>query len=56
MYTLITMYDDGFTKSECINEIQKVFSITSIYVYDKECVSIVAMNNETRDFIIDFHR
>lgn len=56
MYTLITMYDDGFTKSEIVNELQTVFSTAAIYIQDKECSSIIAMNNKTKEFFIDFHR
>ena len=56
MYTLISTYDDGFSKSECVNDITQAFAAAAIYAIDEECVSILCLNNETRDFVIDFHR
>ena len=49
MYTLISTYNDGFSKSECVNDITQAFAAAAIY-------SILCLNNETRDFVIDFHR
>ena len=56
MYTLISTYDDGFSKSECVNDITQAFAAAAIYAVDEECISILCLNNETRDFVIDFHR
>ena len=56
MYTLIRTYDDGFSQSEICHTISEVFTAAGIYTADKECVSILAINNATKDFIIDFNR
>jgi len=56
MFTLITVYDDGFSKSETCDNIVSVFTAAAIYAQDKECVSILAMNVNTKEFVIDFTR
>lgn len=56
MYSIITIYDDGFGKSEIANDIQQVFSAAAIYSQDRECVSIVAIDTQTKEFVIDFTR
>lgn len=56
MYNLITVYDDGFTKSEMCHDVIAMFSAAAIYAQDKECTSIIGMNIETKEFVIDFTR
>lgn len=56
MFTLVTTYDDGFSKSETCETIVDVFSAAAIYAYDDECVSIFAINNTTKEFVVDFTR
>lgn len=56
MYSIITTYDDGFSKSEIAEEINQVFSAAAIYSQDKECISIIAMDIQTKEFVIDFTR
>lgn len=56
MYSIITTYDDGFSKSEIAEEINQVFNAAAIYSQDKECISIIAMNIQTKEFVIDFTR
>ena len=56
MYVLTTMYDDGFTKVETCNDIATVFATAAIYLQDKECTSILCLDLETKEFVIDFTR
>lgn len=56
MYTIITTYDDGFTKAETAKEITQVFNAAAIYSQDEECTSILVMDTQTKEFIIDFTR
>jgi len=56
MYVLTTMYDDGFTKVETCNDIATVFSTAAIYLQDKECTSVLCLDLETKEFVIDFTR
>lgn len=56
MYCVVTTYDDGFTKSEICREITNVFSVSAIYAQDPECVGIIAMDTETKEFVIDWTR
>lgn len=56
MYNLITVYDDGFTKSEVCRNVTEMFSAAAIYAQDDECVSILGINVETKEFVIDFTR
>jgi hypothetical protein len=56
MFTLITVYEDGFSKSETCKNITDVFAAASVYSYDKECISIVAIDVNTKNFIIDYTR
>lgn len=56
MYCIVTTYNDGFTKSEICREITNVFSVASIYAQDQECAGIIAMEVETKNFIIDWTR
>lgn len=56
MYSIITTYDDGFDKSEIVNDIQQVFNAAAIYSQDKECISIIAIDTQTKEFVIDFTR
>lgn len=56
MYILTTMYDDGFTKVETCNDITTVFTTAAIYLQDKECTSILCLDPETKEFVIDFTR
>jgi hypothetical protein len=56
MYNLITVYDDGFTKSEICRNITEIFSAAAIYTQDEECTSVIGINVETKEFVIDFTR
>ena len=56
MFTLVTTYDDSFSKSETCGTIVDVFSAAAIYAYDDECISIFAINNATKEFVVDFTR
>lgn len=56
MYNLITMYDDGFGKSEMCSTVTEMFSAAAIYAQDEECASIIGINIETKEFVIDFTR
>lgn len=56
MFNLIVVYDDGFTKSEVVNDPVTVFNACGIYLQDPECTSILCIDLETRDFIIDYTR
>ena len=55
-YTLITMYSDGFTKAETSNNLPEIFYAVSTYIIDNDCTSVICMNNETKEFIIDYRR
>ena len=56
MFNLIVVYDDGFTKSEVVNDPVTVFNACGIYLQDLECSSVLCLNLETREFIIDYTR
>lgn len=56
MYHLITVYDDGFAKSEICRDITEMFSAAAIYTQDEECASVIGINLETNEFVIDFTR
>lgn len=56
MYNLITVYDDGFTKTEICNSETDMFCAAAIYAQDKECIIIIGMDIETKKFVIDFTR
>ena len=56
MFNLIVVYDDGFTKSEVVNDPVTVFNACGIYLQDPECSSVLCLNLETREFIINYTR
>ena len=56
MYNLITVYDDGFTKTENCNSETDMLCAAALYAQDKECIIIIGMDIETKKFIIDFTR
>ena len=56
MYNLITVYDDGFTKSEICRNITEMFSAAATDTQDEECVRVIGINIETKEFVIDVKR
>lgn len=56
MFNLIVVYEDGFTKSEVVDDPVTVFNACGIYLQDPECSSVLCLDLETREFIIDYTR
>ena len=56
MFIITTTYDDGFSKTEHVNDVSNAFASAAIYTIDEECVSVVCRNTATNEIIINFHR
>ncbi len=56
MYTLISTYDDGFSKSEICDSFAQALDAAEIYIQDKECVGLLVVDIEDKTFPLDWTR
>ena len=56
MYTLISTYDDGFSKSETCDSFAQALAAAQIYIQDQECVGLLVVDIEDKSFPLDWAR
>lgn len=55
-FQIITVYEDGIGKAECVSEIQSALTAASIYWMDSECKIIEIYDREKNISCLTYNR